>query len=253
MLFGKYASQKAEARYPHLWDGLVGAWCPTIQSPSGNTLYDLSGRNRHGTLTNMDPAGDWIRNGLDFDGSNDYVDCGTIAGMQFSNTSNFSIACRFLARSTTAERGLITRVNSSDQGWAFTISSGVLRFPAWNAGITASISSNTVYHACVINRAGTREIYLDGRLAVSGTTGTITANTINTVIGRYYGNFAGFCHDGWIDEPAVWSRALSAWEVRLLASRRRVLFAARRPFFGLTATFRFRSNYAQVFTSGVLG
>lgn len=62
-----------------LRDGLVGAWCPSL-GPTASTLLDRSGRNNHGTLINMDQSADWVQSGgagaLDFDGTNDEVNCG---------------------------------------------------------------------------------------------------------------------------------------------------------------------------------
>lgn len=56
---------------------LVGAWCPAVSGSDGFLLRDLSGNGYHGTLTNMDPATDWVTNNgyqaLDFDGSNDGI------------------------------------------------------------------------------------------------------------------------------------------------------------------------------------
>lgn len=77
-----YAHSRSEARpeWGWAWDGLVGLWVPRL-GPTGATLYDLTGNGNDGTLTNMDPATDWVagENGwaLDFDGSDDYVDLGT--------------------------------------------------------------------------------------------------------------------------------------------------------------------------------
>jgi len=68
-----------ESEYPHLWEGVVGAWAPCL-GPSGTRLHDHSGRANWGTLTNMDPATDWVvdrgQYALDFDGGNDNVDFG---------------------------------------------------------------------------------------------------------------------------------------------------------------------------------
>ena len=65
-----------ESAYPELWDGVVGAWCPSL-GPTGLRLHDHSRRNNWGTLSNMDAATDWTVSGgqyaLDFDGTNDYV------------------------------------------------------------------------------------------------------------------------------------------------------------------------------------
>ena len=75
---------------PHLWRGLAGAW--PMQEGGGVKAFDVSGYGNHGTLTNMDPATDWVvtekGRALDFDGSNDGVltsyllpnnPCGTFA------------------------------------------------------------------------------------------------------------------------------------------------------------------------------
>jgi hypothetical protein len=65
-----------ESAFPHLWDGVVGAWCPSL-GPTGLRLHDFSRRANWGTLTNMDAATDWVVDGgqcgLDFDGVNDRV------------------------------------------------------------------------------------------------------------------------------------------------------------------------------------
>ena len=66
---------------PHLWNGLAANW--NFLQGGGSTLYDIAGSN-HGTLTNMDPATDWVMTekgwALDFDGSNDGVLIDEIAG-----------------------------------------------------------------------------------------------------------------------------------------------------------------------------
>lgn len=67
-----------ESAYPELWDGVIGAWAPCL-GPTGSRLHDHSRMANWGTLTNMDPPTDWVvsdgQYALDFDGSNDYVDC----------------------------------------------------------------------------------------------------------------------------------------------------------------------------------
>ena len=75
-----YAKNASESANPNLWKGLVGAWMPSF-GVTGETLRDVSGNGNDGTLTNMDAASDWVGTSkglaLDFDGVNDYVDCGT--------------------------------------------------------------------------------------------------------------------------------------------------------------------------------
>ncbi len=57
--FARYGHQSAN---PGLWKGLVGLWVPGL-GPTGLTLRDVSGFGNHGTLTNMDPATDWVTTG----------------------------------------------------------------------------------------------------------------------------------------------------------------------------------------------
>jgi len=98
MLFGEFAKCQAEAEYPELWQGLVGAWSPCLSPRGGTVLRDLSGRGNHGTLTNMDAATDWVTSGgktaLDFDGSNDYVSIDHNSIFAWPKGATFSTWCR---------------------------------------------------------------------------------------------------------------------------------------------------------------
>ena len=71
-----YAQSPSESAHPNLWDGLAGAWMPSL-GVTGNTLKDVSGNRNDGTLTNMDTATDWVATSkglaLDFDGSDRIV------------------------------------------------------------------------------------------------------------------------------------------------------------------------------------
>ncbi len=75
-----FALNPTDSRYPYLWNGLVGMWCPSI-GKQGDNLLDLSLYNRHGTLNNMD-SGDYVGgiNGytLNYDGTNNFINIGNI-------------------------------------------------------------------------------------------------------------------------------------------------------------------------------
>lgn len=62
-----------DRQFKWMEQSVVGRWCPSKFGRTGTQLYDLSGYNNTGTLTNMDPANDWTDEGLDFDGSDDWV------------------------------------------------------------------------------------------------------------------------------------------------------------------------------------
>lgn len=57
--FGDRATFGDESERPNLWHRLVGLWAPPL-GVSGNKLFDVSSHHSHGTLTNMDPASDWV-------------------------------------------------------------------------------------------------------------------------------------------------------------------------------------------------
>lgn len=95
-----FARNEFESAYPGSWRGLVGAWVPAL-GPTGITLRDVSGFSKHGTLTNMDPATDWIIGGnprmpgysLDFGADDDRVPCGDFS--QIVGTAPFSVMVWF--------------------------------------------------------------------------------------------------------------------------------------------------------------
>lgn len=86
--------------------GLVG-WWPMALGLGRNVVPDPAGGNV-GTLTNMDPATDWAGGGLDFDGTDDALDCGTPIAMEFQ-TGSLSIAALVFVRSLSANCGILKR------------------------------------------------------------------------------------------------------------------------------------------------
>ncbi len=71
-----FARNAAESANPNLWKGLVGLWAPSL-GPT-EKLRDWSpGKKNNGTLTNMDPATDWVVSemgwALDFNGATERV------------------------------------------------------------------------------------------------------------------------------------------------------------------------------------
>jgi hypothetical protein len=73
----------------NLKNGLVAAWIPSLGS-TGYRLVDRVGSN-HGVLTNMDAGSDWVVSGgalsLDFDGTDDYLDCGDASILRLQSSS----------------------------------------------------------------------------------------------------------------------------------------------------------------------
>lgn len=96
--------------------GVEGFWLPLPRLTGGTRLYDLLGHGRHGELTNMGPASDWVFDerapfpALDFDGNNDRVDV-SLSGLSYPIT-----LIVFHRAPSTKQTGMLVSVadNSSD-------------------------------------------------------------------------------------------------------------------------------------------
>ena len=112
-----FARNAAESAAPDLWRGLVGAWVPAL-GPTGGTLHDVAGSARDGTLTNMDPATDWVVGSpgsvLDFDGSNDYVNV-PIAGLPV--VEPLTMIAVAMSHNITTMQTLISLGNNGPKGY----------------------------------------------------------------------------------------------------------------------------------------
>jgi len=107
----------------------IHAWIPS-RDTSGNgtaTITDLIASNS-GTLTNMDPATDWVPDtdaggvrALDFDGSNDLVNCGVLSG---SITNEFSISFWIKPRSSVGNASRVFEFGNSDGNFLITTPGG---------------------------------------------------------------------------------------------------------------------------------
>lgn len=101
-----FAHNAAESDNPGLWDGLVGAWAPTL-GVTGDVLRDQSAFGNHGTLATMDPATDWVATekgwALDFNGVNGVV----IYGSTEMPTSGTLTSALWLYLPTTVDRNQI--------------------------------------------------------------------------------------------------------------------------------------------------
>ncbi len=218
---------------PPLSTGLVGYWDFDVNA-GGATAYDLSGNGNHGTLTNMDPATDWVEGkigtALEFDGSNDYVALQNLASIGL--TGSMTISAWVKPNSLTADDNAIIskRVASSDRGWTLKHTTGN-RFQieiANSSTVTGSrASANTFglgqfYHVVGVYDApaGTLDIYVNG-VRNNGTQSNCNpcpSSQYNSTgapsIGRQPANNSYF--DGLIDEVRIYNRALSADEIRAL-------------------------------------
>ncbi len=230
--FGTYD----ESSYPELWDGVVGAWCPSL-GPTGSRLHDHSRANNWGTLTNMDNATDWVVDGgqyaLDFDGLNDYV---TIPDSRaFFSGQQLSVSCWVKRNAAGVYYELVNKFNgtaaANEDGYLFRWdNANKLILTVANSGsygIFVATNANTSTdwnHVAAVHEFGTTgktALYLNG-LAVaaswtSGGTQVPDSDATNYAINLAGQRYAGASYNllaGQLDDVQIRSRIMTANEVR---------------------------------------
>lgn len=221
-----------------LTQGLVGAWCPSLGA-TGFRLQDRSGRNNHGTLTNM-VSTSWVTSGgkgaLDFDNSDDFVNVG--AGNLLLSDSGFSVTGWFNVRSTSSWRSFASKVNANNTnrqmflginggfgpptaGLSFftnsagsgSIGTSALTVNRWYFFSATHIgSSATANNLFVFSQDGGSE----AMTRFSGNGGIDADSGVNPIrIGRFH-DASPLTMDGQLDDIRVYNRALTAPEIRQL-------------------------------------
>lgn len=207
-----------------LTQGLVGAWCPSLGA-TGFRLQDRSGRNNHGTLTNMASTA-WTTSGgkgaLSFDGTNDFVIAPNITAR--NSASPISLGGWFFAPSASYNFNnyflSIPQVSGGSNGIDFTNPQAV-RFNLFGSGagdvsISTTVDLRSKWTFLVGVFDGSRGlVYADGTLAAQAnhTAGAGTASR-EFNIGRF-GAFGGFTSII-SDDVRLYYRALTAPEIRHL-------------------------------------
>ncbi len=199
--------------------GLVGLWL--LNEGSGNKVFDLSGNGNIGTLqadTHFVPGK--FGSALDFDGTGDYVDVGSISSIPGA----FSI-------SLWAKRGTVVPANNVIVGWGGGGSNyaGLMVYENGNVihsvdsggtrGIWSGIwTDKSDFHHLVFVTDGIGEnsairLYFDGvnKGDKSEEVSSFTAFRIAELI-----QLAARAFDGIIDHATIYNRALSASEIALL-------------------------------------
>jgi hypothetical protein len=208
--------------------GLVSHW--KFDEGSGTTAYDSAGTN-NGTLTNgptWKTSADCISGGcLQFDGVNDYIDCGNGQDLNFS-TGDFSYSLWFKIPSITNTYYVIFNKESPDY------LKGVNLF-VWNlenklvaqirGGSPVNIYSNSAiipnrfYHVVIVRSGSNGYMYLNGELQSSFSSNWAQdVNTTKSLQFAYQNTTSPNMFNGSLDEVSVYSKALSVQEVNVLYS-----------------------------------
>jgi hypothetical protein len=225
-------------KYPQLWVGCVGAWCPSIQRPGTSTLIDQSNSKLNATLTNMESA-DWTltdglgKRSLSFDGSDEYARVAT-------GILTFSGVCAWIRCSTPIATQIFvesynsTAIPTNEKGFFIGIdSSGFAHCDGRDDTSYKSCTSTTVigdskwHHVCGRMKNSYLEIWVDGKLENR----TLLLHDVKprpklNVGGLYStGDLApnGNFYNGLIDDIRIYSQ-LSSSQIVLLSKSRGVAY-----------------------------
>ena len=182
-----------------------------------DTWNDLSGNGNDGTISGATPAIDSSA-GLcfDFDGTNDYINFGNISDTQFQHDDNFSLLIWFKTDSTSGFNHLIGKTYGNYR-FAHDGSTLSFRLDSNNLIVTGGTVVIGTWHCAVATWNGstkTGTVFLDGVQAGQGTDATVnwTSTTADFQLGNSYGE--SYYFDGKIAASQVYSKTLSAAEVK---------------------------------------
>ncbi len=219
------------------WPGWAGSVLTLMPFPhlSGGSTWVDPWHKIDGTLTNMDPATDWVGTehgpSLEFDGSNDYVECGLPERIR--NATNAITVAAIVKPYATTRGDIFTRWQSGStqhfnllQGvtasrFAFYVSDG-------SGGIGATDSANfTVgqwYFIVGTYDGSVIRLYRDG-VQVASTSAVLTMSNNATSFVRFGISDSQTTWPGMINMGAIWSQvALSGGEVASLYRESRTGF-----------------------------
>ena len=207
--------QKGFAEAQVVTDGLVSYWSFDENSIDGTIAEDLWGSN-NGTIVG-DPGivEGMVGEALDFDGVDDYVDCGNDDSLNL--TDAMTVEFWIFPRENTQNRHIVSRgewgaggywvqhCDPGNVGGIYFYMDGVYQ----NFIVPAGSSELNMWHHFLLTYDGSLvRSYMNGALLnEANATGTVTEKDINFMISRYA---ASNLHhiDGIIDEVRVYSRAL---------------------------------------------
>ncbi len=207
-------------------EGLVGYW--RFNQVSGTEAIDESGAGNDATLYNMDPATDWITgkagNALDFDGNDDYLDCGDNASLELPS---LSIACWVRTAQSAAYRQIVCKNrDGSGDSYYFALNNlhpsvylGGTSNPGWYE-TSGTITPGIWNHIAFTYDGSSLVIYINGAVdqVVNSITGAVSGNPGRDLWIGSRDDISSREFEGTLDEVRIYNRALSGIEVNQLCS-----------------------------------
>jgi len=204
---------------PDIPVGMIAHW--KFDEGQGSIAYDSAGNN-HGAVYGAQWTTGKLDGALDFDGFNDYVDCGNNASLDITAKVTITVWVKTNDAGNFQHNPYVAKGDRSyaikhymDNSLQFFIYDGewkVVWFPV-------DSSFNGVWHHLVGTYDGSSlKLYIDGQLRnTTAHVGSIASSGYSVNIGRNAQATDRF-YDGLLDEVAIYNRALSASEIQGLYS-----------------------------------
>jgi len=195
--------------------GLVGYW--PLEDDRGSTAGDVSGFGNDGTLTNMDPATDWLDGrlgtALDFDGNNDFVGIPPFSSFA---SSGYSTAFWIKTRDLSSQR--IAYWDQENNQYQFRVQSDGNFYFYQNDGtdwksVNAPIDANQWHFVAGTWDGAKMRLYIDGELKGSKSISDLGSPSIGTAIGQAGAKDERYWN-GQIDDVRIYDRALTKANVQ---------------------------------------
>jgi hypothetical protein len=191
---------------------------------AGTSIYDMSGNNNTGTLTNGASWGGNFNGVINFDGTNDYVEINSSTAFPSSNSAR-TICISYIPSQINAQRTCLFFHGSVATSQGFMISSHTdgkrTQVQAYSNQANAYSSTDWVagkLNHLVVTFDGTTVTYYTNGVADGTATFSSTINTINGVnprIGTYPSGWGGeYSAQGQIPLVMVYNKVLTASEIK---------------------------------------
>jgi hypothetical protein len=235
--------------YLNLWEGRVGAWCPSIGA-TGDLLVDFSGYGNHGTLTNFNLSTAWEPSVGGLSLLHDATDDRTIVTSSLVGNNLVTLNVWFHL-STTSLTGAFIKIGGDDAtGYAIGVGSPYFESAgnnllllyenlAWfNGG-----AIGTGWHMASLVLNGSGFLYLDGNLVL--TVGGLPLSPSNSInIGGYTTGPNRFFSDR-LDDVFVANRPFQESGIKQLYTLGRAGSYAIDPQYGLGGVAGFKAYWAR--------
>ena len=200
---------------------LVGHW--RFDEGSGTTAHDQSGNGNDGTLIN-DPV--WaigINNGaLQFDGINDYVNCGNDPSLNVTDAVTIAAWVKLNSVPPAFSVLIAGKYGAYWLEWRDTkaLSLSMYINGVYNgSGPTLDLADGDWHHIALTYNGTQKKGYHNRQEVFSeGASGAIDVSGVNFLVGEGHPASAGYngCPDGLIDDVRVYNRALTQEEIQLM-------------------------------------